>query len=136
MEDIYKAMDNLKENKFLNEMAYKIGDVDKYTIYVNSDDSGNIPHFHMVDSNSRGTNKKGFHTCIEIKDAKYFHHNGKEDVLDTKLRKQLQVFLQKPFRNNKFKMTNWEFIKEAWNDNNSNMNVPEDCKMPNYLELK
>lgn len=136
MEDIYKAMDNLKEVKFLDEMALKIGNIDKYLIYVNSDDSGNIPHFHMVDSNSRGTNKKGFHTCIEIKNAKYFHHNGKEDVLDTKLRKQLQTFLQEPFRIKDYNRTNWEFIRDIWNLNNSNMNVPEDCKMPNYLELK
>ena len=137
MKSIFEAMENLKENEFLNEMAYKIGEVDRYLIYVNSDDAGNIPHFHMVDKNSRGKDKKkGFHICIEIERAKYFHHTGKEDILNITLRKYLQTFLNQPFRIKDYNRTNWEFIRDTWNLNNSNKNVPENCKMPNYLDLE
>lgn len=135
MNDINQAMNNLK---FLDEMAYKIGVTESsYLIYVNSDDSGFIPHFHYVDETSRGKDKKkGFHTCIRIKESEYFHHTGKEGVLNTKQRKELAEFMKQPFRNPKFNMTNWEFIVQSWNDNNSNETVDENQEMPDYTKLK
>lgn len=121
----------------LEEMAYKIGTTnDSYIIYVNSNDGGNIPHFHYVDVNSLGSNKKGFHSCIRIDKAEYFNHEGKEDKLNSKQKKELQKFLQQPFRDKRVKMTNYEFIVMTWNDNNSSVILDENIKMPNYLNLK
>ena len=59
-------------DKMLLEMA-QIGTFNKYTIIVWTNDSGNIPHFHIVDSSTRG---EEFHTCIKIEKPEYFHHSG------------------------------------------------------------
>lgn len=133
MKSINEAMKNLK---ILDEMAYKVGITnDSYLIYVNSDDSGYIPHFHYVDETSRGKDKKGFYTCIRIDKAEYFHHNGKEDSLNGKQLKELVEFLKQPFRRKEFNCTNWEFIRISWNDNNSKEVVDEEQEMPDYSKL-
>ena len=63
----------------LLEMA-RVGDMDsKLAIYIRSNDPGNIPHFHIVDQVTMGDK---FHTCIKIETAEYFHHTGKEDILN------------------------------------------------------
>ena len=69
-------------NNNLTEMA-RIGFTDDmYEIYINTDDPGNIPHFHYRKANKWSE----FHTCIKIASAEYFHHTGKEDVLNSKQR--------------------------------------------------
>ena len=76
-------------NNNLTEMA-RIGFTDDmYEIYINTDDPGNIPHFHYRKANEWDK----FHTCIKIATAEYFHHTGKEDVLNSKQRKELVKFL-------------------------------------------
>lgn len=118
----------------LEEMAYKVGNINsKLMVYVNSDDSGSIPHFHIVDETTRG---KEFNTCVRIEKAQYFTHSNKQDRLNTTQRKQLQKFLSQPFKRSKFNGTNWEFIVMSWNDNNSNSNVDEKLKQPNYTNIE
>lgn len=58
---------------FLNEMA-KICYLNWLEIHMRTNDPENIPHFHIWDRESDG---EKFHTCIEIKSSKYFHHTGK-----------------------------------------------------------
>ena len=62
---------------------------DGFEVYINTDDGGNIPHFHY-----RTKNTWEFHTCIRLDIAEYFHHDGKEDILNSKQRKQLVKFLK------------------------------------------
>lgn len=114
---IWKRLRNLKnfletqkdlvpsEITFQDEMEYwqlyemsKVGELSKYTIFINSDDPGNIPHFHIIDSASYKNKKTGpleFHTCIEIGNPKYFHHKSerKEDKINKSFAKQLISFL-------------------------------------------
>lgn len=119
------------KNNDLTEMA-RIGFTDDmYEIYVNTDDPGNIPHFHYRKANQWDQ----FHTCIKISSAEYFHHTGKEGVLNAKQRKELQKFLEKPsddFAN----MNNFQIVIAMWNSNNSDRKIPVDTQMPNYLELR
>lgn len=125
--DMYKI---LREN-MLMEMA-RVGFINgKYEIYIHTDDPGNIPHFHIWDKETRGQN---FHTCIKIITPEYFHHNGKENILNNKMKKELIEFLQLPSRNKRYS-TNWEYLVSMWNDNNSNINIPENISMPNYMKL-
>ena len=42
---------------------------------------GYIPYFHIKDTISNG---KKFHTCVKIEKPEYFHHTGKERVLNSK----------------------------------------------------
>lgn len=105
---------------------------DRFEIYVNTNDGGKIPHFHY--RNATDWNK--FYTCIRIDKAEYFIHEGKEDILNTKQLRNLYRFLKSdvviPRYKNKFK-NNYELICFLWDLNNSDIQLPEDIQMPNYL---
>ena len=117
------------KDKILNEMARVGFTPDGYEIYVRTDDSGNIPHFHYWD---RGTKGDIFHTCIRLDSPSYFHHTGKEDKLNSKQKKELVDFLESSYRTG---ISMWEHILMLWNDNNSSVVINEDTKMPNYMLL-
>lgn len=118
----------------LDEMA-RVGSFDKFDIFVRTNDSGKIPHFHIVDSNTMGDN---FHSCVKILSPEYFVHEGKEDKLNSDQRKDLVKFLSKnsdeiePF--NKF--SNWLILVFMWNKNNSDVKVNPTIDMPDYTKLK
>lgn len=116
--------------KPLMEMA-RVGFFDEYEIYIHTDDPGNIPHFHIWDAETKG-NK--YHTCIKIEVPEYFHHTGKEDILNHKDKKDLMNFLNSKPKNKRFK-TNWEYLVSMWNDNNSKIQVDEDKSIPDYTKL-
>lgn len=101
---------------------------DQYEIYVNTDDSGKIPHFHYRKKNEWDK----FHTCIKIEKAEYFLHGGKNDKLNSRQKKELIIFLNKKTNRN---MRNWDHIVDMWNMNNSDVLVDESTKMPNYNNL-
>ena len=117
----------------LLEMATVGTTDDKYEIVIFTNDPGNIAHFHYRDSQTRG---QEFHTCIKIEKAEYFHHTGKEDVLNSSQRKELVKFLNEPYHNKRFNGTNWHYLLNLWNnENNSNLVVDEDLVMPDYRQL-
>ncbi|MGN0006894.1 MAG: hypothetical protein ACI35T_02225 [Alistipes sp.] len=122
-----KSNSNQATNELL-EMAL-IGNVDEYTISINTNDGGYIPHFHIKDTNSNG-NK--FHTCIKIEKAEYFHHTGKENILNSKLRKELIKFLQSE---TELGITHWKYLVATWKKNNSNRKLPIEIPMPDYTAL-
>ena len=117
----------------LEEMA-RIGyTADSYEVYVNTDDGGNIPHFHY----RKGTNGSyEFHTCIRIDKAEYFHHTGKEEILSSSQRKELVNFLNTKPSKSKSYDTNWDFVKDMWNANNYNVEVDLNQEIPDYINLK
>lgn len=107
---------------------------DNYEIYINTNDGGNIAHFHY----RKKHNWKEFHTCIKIESAGYFHHTGKEDVLNSKQRKELAEFLAAPVALAKYKNrfdNNWELICFLWDLNNSDKMIDDNVTMPDYREL-
>lgn len=129
---------NLFENlqifndKELIEFATLGKTADNYCIIVYTNDGGKIPHFHYFDDETRG---KKFHTCIKLETAEYFHHGGKNDILNSKQRKELVTFLNSPHHRYK-EETNWQHLVYLWNDeNNSDVNVKEDIQMPDYYQL-
>lgn len=104
-------------------------------IYVNTDDGGNIPHFHMRDKRDWAK----FHTCICIEQPSYFLHDGKEDVLNSKQRKELVRFMQSKPSIAKYATkfdNNWELVCFLWDINNSNVNIADNAVMPDYSKLK
>lgn len=123
--------DNKNEKQALIEMA-KVGEIKDLSIIIYTNDNGNIPHFHIVDTATWG-NK--FHSCVYIEEPKYFYHTGKEDKLNSKMRKELIKFLQAPDFEGIFN-TNWDALLYEWNKNNNRKRIPKDIIMPNYLELK
>lgn len=123
--------EKLRESMLL-EMA-RVGFIDdEYEVYIHTDDPGNVPHFHIWDAETRG---QKFHTCIRIESPEYFHHTGKEDYLNSSMRKELIKFLKsKPTKLKRYN-TNWEVVVDMWNANNSKANVPDDLPMPDYTRL-
>lgn len=129
MRDLKEHLDFELNERFLFEMA-QIGDLDnKLIIYVRSNEGGNIPHFHIVDKQTLGSK---FHTCVKIENATYFHHTGKEDVLNSKQRKRLVEFLSKDFDED---ATNWEYLIMTCNANNSSTKLSKRMQMPDYTNL-
>ena len=120
----------LNEKQALLEMA-KIGEIDEFSIFVYSNDNGNIAHFHIVDSNTLGSQ---FSCCVCIESLNYFYHTGKEDKLNSKLRKLLIRFLQSPEEEGIFN-TNWDALLYEWNKNNSRRKVSRELEMPDYTKL-
>lgn len=128
--DTYLELPIDQEERYLMEMA-NIGSIDnKLIAIIRMNDPGNIPHFHIVDKATLG---RDFHTCIKIETPEYFHHEGKEDVLNSKQRKNLNDFLK---NKNELGITNWKYLVTTWNINNSNKNIDKDIAQPDYTKLK
>lgn len=111
-------------------------DGDTYEIYVNTDDSGKIPHFHFRNA----TDWKKFHTCIMIEAAQYFLHGNKQDVLNSKQKKELQQFMQATtaaniYDSNGQRVNNWQYVCILWDGNNSDTMVSPNAQQPDYQKL-
>ena len=112
----------------------RVGFIKHLEVYVNTDDGGEIPHFHLHDSK----NWEKFHTCIKIESPEYFLHAGKEDVLNSKERKLLQEFMESPVSVSRYASkfgNNWELICFLWDTNNSTHMIAEDAEVPDYTQL-
>ena len=123
--------DSDKENIYGMARVGFSGDLE---VYVNTNDGGKIPHFHLRNS----VDWKKFHTCIQITSAEYFLHEGKEDVLNSSQRKDLDEFMRSKVTLKKYKDkfdNNWELVCFLWDMNNSDVMIPDDAEQPNYLEL-
>lgn len=128
--DTYLELPIDQEERYLMEMA-NIGSIDNMLVaIIRMNDPGNIPHFHIVDKATLG---RDFHTCVKIETPEYFHHEGKEGVLNSKQRKNLNDFLK---NKNDLGVTNWKYLVTTWNINNSNKNVDKDIEQPDYTKLK
>lgn len=134
-------MENLKnyvDNYQIDEMA-RVGFLTKttpcpYEIYVMTDDPGKIPHFHISDCEKKGKSGSQFHTCIDLTQPRYFHHSGKQDNLTKKQLKELVEFLMSKYKDRN--ETNWQHIIDAWNDNNSDVELSINSKIPNYTDIE
>lgn len=131
----FEVKDSLKEiesyERLMLEMA-QVGRFEDCIVFVRSNDAGKIPHFHVMDANTMGSQ---FHTCIRIDKPEYFHHEGKIDTFNSKEKKELIEFLNSQPRNKRYQ-THWEMVKALWNDNNSDIEIDEDQPMPDYRELR
>lgn len=124
------AFESIKE-QLLNEMA-RIGITDdSYEVWVRTDDPGKIPHFHYWDYSTKG---KTFHACIRFDCPEYFNHTGKKDVLNKRQKKDLIKLLSSPYKRDPSK-TMFTRALEEWNDNNSDVQIDENQKMPDYMRL-
>lgn len=117
----------------VNEMA-RIGfikDKLELEVYVNTDDGGELPHFHVRDKATRGGQ---FHCCIRFDTPMYFPHEGKRSTMNAKQRKAL-VELLKSVDRDSGKTLWWESLHE-WNRNNSDVTVDLSTPMPDYQHLR
>ena len=121
---------NNLQSKMLLEIA-KVGLLnDELVIYIWTNEGGNIPHFHIVDKATMGNE---FHTCIRIMSAEYFHHTGKEDVLNSKQKKTLMIFFT---MSDKWGDNYWDIVLQEWNRNSSKIEVDRNLPTPDYTKLQ
>ena len=117
-------------DKMLMEMA-TVGKLNNLlTVIIRTNDPGNIPHFHIVDNETFGSK---FHTCVKIEKPEYFIHTGKEDILNSKLRKELIEFFG---CSDKWGVNHWDIVLQEWNRNNSHIEIDPHTPMPDYTKLK
>lgn len=102
-------------------------------VYVRTDDSGKIPHFHI--RKYSGNNDPEWETCIKYETAEYFLHGKYQDTLPNKLKKQLDDMLREDNPKDPGR-TYWDTAVVAWNQNNSDVELNINIEQPNYNELK
>lgn len=125
--------------KCLNEIA-RVGYMEhnQYEIYIHTDDQGIIPHFHVRDASTMGSQ---FETCVKLDTNEYFLHGKYKNKLNHKDEKMLYDFMKQPCRSPKYK-NNYEFAVEMWNLNNASsyVQVKEDENgnviIPNYAMMQ
>ena len=100
-----------------------------YTVEMRSNDNGNIPHFHVFD-----TDKK-FQTCVCIEKAGYFHHGVYVGVLDRRSRNALNELLRRQVNVDGKLMTNWDRIVKVWNSNSERRAIEKSVECPDYTQL-
>ena len=118
----------LREMAKIGSIGLEVGKTGNYEIWIYTNDPGNKPHFHVVNDQT------GFSSCILICECGYFKHEGKTDELNRRLKKSLVHFLE---TTRKRGGTNWEFLCECWDANNSDMEIPDEVydNMPDYMNL-
>ena len=136
MQEFYS--DDLNEEKQeLLEMArigfIPIGDNKGIEVYVNTDDSGNTPHFHVRKRSSH--NDFEWDICIKFDSAEYFEHGRHTGTLPSKIAKELDKMLRTVDKKDKNGNTYWEIAISEWNRNNSDVELPDDLEQPDYTML-
>ena len=112
----------------------RVGYSGNLEVYVNTNDSGNIPHFHLRDKDDW----EKFRSCIQIIRPEYYVHEGMEDVLNSKQRKDLVNFMSDNVSIKKYADkfdNNWQLVCFLWDLNNSDFEIPDDATMPDYNNL-
>ena len=108
------------EDSRLDEMA-RVGFMDgqRYIIFVRTNDGGFIPHIHIID---QATNGSELDCCVRLETNKYFAHGRHQGKLNAKLSRALADFMRQPCRSPKY-ATNYEFAVDMWDMNNSDSYV-------------
>lgn len=88
---------------------------------------GRYPHMHIT--------KNGKTVCCPRLDCLDYWHKEKFKKCDSNLREILYEYMKMPYRNRKFHGTNWDYLVDAWNGNNTCHEMSEDLEMPDYSKI-
>ena len=107
----------------------------EYDMYIHTNDPGKYPHFHV-----RQVGRDNIHfkwdKCIRLDVPEYFSHGkGYRGVIpDKKIEREVIKILSK--KHPKYNVTYWEYAVQLWNENNSDVQLPDDLQMPDYSKLR
>ena len=107
-------------------------------LYVDTNDSGEKPHFHIRNYRSGTNNNYGFLTGIEFQRPAYFHQQSANDVLDDEEKVALNEFFNMVVDRKNFKeagITVWDMCCILWNWNNPDNELSDELEMPDYTKL-
>ena len=107
-----------ERGQLLLEMA-KIGEIDHFEVIIWTNDSGRIPHVHIVSPE--------FDCCVRLDKPEYFKHGHHDDTLNSRQRKAFYEFMCSYVEDDEL-MTNYQFSVMSWNKNNSDtkIKIPRD----------
>ena len=117
------------ESHALLEMA-RVGKFDVYTVNIHGGE-GRHPHFHFINK------EKKIEGCIRLDIPEYFKHDGKDDILSSKERKQLIKWLNSNhsgYLKLGVELSIYKYMCILWNDNNPDY-IYNDLEMPDYTKL-
>lgn len=117
----------------INEMARICELPGKIEIFVNTDDGGNVPHFHVWKKLSGRAHK--WETCIKFEGSEYFLHGKYKDKVNSKIAEEIDIALRSPDPDEDNTRTYWQTAVREWNRNNSNRKLPLDLQQPDYTKL-
>jgi len=105
----------------------------QYLVYIHPNE-GMTPHFHVFDKAGMHRSKvkhDGFHTCVEIKQNRYFKHDAYTDDLDKDSMEALDNFMG-TIRTKGLNQGKSNFIHTImeWNANNTD----DDETKPNWVD--
>ena len=104
-------------------------------VYVHTDDPGKTPHFHVRKKSEHGHSFE-WDKCIQFEKAEYFEHGDfHKGKLPNKKYVKMVIDLMKSV-NKTWGITYWQYAVRMWNDNNSDVTLPDDLQMPDYSRLK
>lgn len=132
---VFKFPPETNKNEILQEIA-RIGFMTpKLEVYIQTDDLGKIPHFHIRNL------QESFETCIEIKSNNYFLHGDYTGKLNNEEETILNAFVRSVPKDDDVFKTNYESIVYEWNKNNSKnkITIQKDKNgnaiIPNYITI-
>lgn len=102
-------------------------------VYVHTDDSGNVPHFHVRKYGDH--NKFEWEVCVRYDSANYFEHGPYKGKLPTKIAKELDKMLREKNPKSIAGLTYWQSAVEDWNNNNSDVELDPNIEQPDYTTL-
>lgn len=108
----------------------RIGYIDRFEIYICTDDEERIPHVHIKDGKRN--------ISIKLERNEYIFHNGGKDKLSEDDCILFNRFMISPCKNKRYS-TNYEYAVEMWNSNNSNILIEFNSSggiiIPNYNKI-
>lgn len=111
-----------------------VGTTNTVEVYVWTDDPGKVPHFHVRKYGKNGHYE--WETCIRYDSPEYFLHGRHKGKLpDKKLAKQLDDMLRQVNKKSRNQTTYWEDCIDAWNSNNSDVELDVNLVQPDYTKL-
>lgn len=127
----------ITEKSFL-EMArigfIPVGTTNTIEVYVHTNDAGKIPHFHIRKYGAN--NQFEWETCVKFESPNYFIHGHYDDrIPGRKIVKELDIMLRTIDKKDRNHRTYWQKAIDAWNDNNSDVELPLDLEQPDYTKL-
>lgn len=106
-----------------------IGTFRNYLIVVYTNDSNQIPHFHIMNSSNEFEN---FESCMKLEKPEYSFHTGRNDILNEESIKELIAFFQSK---DKWGEQNWIVLLKAWVRNNPNSPIDINTPIPDYVSI-
>ena len=92
----------------------RVGRLGEYDVVVYSDDEVSIPHFHVIDSETKGGR---FNVALRLNDLSICSHAVCNSHLDHELLVEILAFMEAQCRNVHYK-NNYEYATSLWQDNN------------------